>query len=75
MSDVAVVWLVVAVVSTAAVAAVLVGLVRHVFVLVRALGRFRDEVSPLAEDIAALGRRTGGRSGRAPGSPFGRPRS
>jgi hypothetical protein len=73
MSDVALVWLVIAVVSTAAVAAVLIGLVRHVMVLVRALGRFRSEVSPVAEEIAVLGRRAGARSRGVPGAaPFGR---
>jgi hypothetical protein len=62
MSAVAIVWLVVALVSTAAVAAVLVGLVRHAFVLGRALQRFQREVAPLAEEIAALGDRASERS-------------
>jgi hypothetical protein len=74
MSDVALVWLVIALVSTAAVAAVLIGLVRHVLVLVRALGRFRNEVSPVAEDIAALGRRASARSRGVAGGPLGRAR-
>ena len=64
MSDVAVVWLVVGLVSTAAVLAVVIGLVRHVLVLVRALGRFQREVTPVAEEIAALGDRAASRSQR-----------
>lgn len=71
MSDVALVWLVIALVSTAAVAAVLIGLIRHVLVLMRALGRFRSEVSPLAEDIAARGRRASARSQGVAGRPLG----
>lgn len=72
MSDVAIVWLAIAVVTTVAVAGVLIGLIRHVIVLVRALGRFRSEVTPVAEDISSLGRRAGGRSqGLAAGRPAG----
>jgi hypothetical protein len=62
VSGVAVVWLVVALVSTAAVVAVLVALVRHVLVLVRALGRFQREVNPIAREIAAEGDRAAARS-------------
>jgi hypothetical protein len=64
MSDVAVVWIVVALVSTAAVAAVLIGLVRHVIVLSRTLGRFQREVSPIAAEISAMGGRAARRSRR-----------
>lgn len=70
MSGVAVVWLVVALVSTAAVVAVLVALVLHVMVLVRALGRFQREVTPLAREIAAEGDRAAARSQRLE-RPFG----
>lgn len=62
MSATAVVWLVVGLVSTVAVLALLIALVRHVLVLGRALGRFRDEVGPLAQDIASQGDRAARRS-------------
>jgi len=73
VSSVAIVWLVVAVLSTAAVAAVLIALIRHVIVLVRALGRFQAEVTPIAEEIGRQGDRA---SRRVPTGerPFGRPR-
>lgn len=61
----AMVWLVVALLSTAAVTALLIGLVRHVIVLGRALGRFQREVSPVAEEISALGDQAAARSERA----------
>ncbi len=74
MSSVAIVWLVVGLLSTAAVAAVLIALVRHVFVLTRALGRFQREVGPLAAELAAEGDRASARAGRvAAERPFGRP--
>jgi hypothetical protein len=73
MSDVAVVWLVVGLVSTAAVIAVVIGLVRHVLVLVRALGRFQREVTPVAEEIATLGERATTRSRRMSRDPRLRP--
>jgi hypothetical protein len=65
MSVPAIVWLVVALVTTFAVAAVLIGLVRHVIVLGRALGRFQREVSPLVQEISALGDEAAARSQRA----------
>jgi hypothetical protein len=73
MSTVAVVWLVVALVSTAAVVATLIALVRHVLVLGRALKRFQGEVAPLAEEIAAQNERAASRARRAAAErPFGR---
>jgi hypothetical protein len=75
MSSVAIVWLVIGLVSTAAVIAVLIALVRHGLVLMRALTRFQTEVSPLAAEIAALGDRAATRSqGLAAERSFGRPR-
>lgn len=75
MSTVAIVWLVVALVSTALVIAVLVALVRHVLVLMRTLGRFNDELSPIMREISAgsgrassRARGTRARAGRASGS-------
>jgi hypothetical protein len=74
MSTVAVVWLVVALVTTAAVLAVLIALIRHVLVLGRALGRFQREVSPIAQEIAAQGERASTRAQRPTAErPFGRP--
>jgi hypothetical protein len=73
MSGVAITWLVAGVVSTAAVLAVLIALVRHVLLLMRALGRFQREVSPLAAEIAAGADRASSRASAAAERPFGRP--
>lgn len=64
MSTPAIVWLIVALVTTVAVLAVAIALVRHVQVLARALGRFRDEVSPIATQIGAEGDRAAARAQR-----------
>ncbi|MEX2204422.1 MAG: hypothetical protein WD965_10085 [Actinomycetota bacterium] len=53
MSGPAIVWLIVGLITTVAVSAMLIALVRHVIVLARALGRFQQEVSPIAQDIAS----------------------
>jgi len=66
----AAVWIIVGVVSTLAIAVVLVGLVRHVLLLGRTLRRFQEEVQPIAEDIAVEGERA---SSRAGGLPTGEP--
>jgi hypothetical protein len=58
----AAVWIIVGLVSTLAIAVVLVGLVRHVFLLGRTLRRFQEEVQPIAEDIAAQGERASSRA-------------
>ena len=71
MTTPAAVWIIVGVVSTLAIALVLVGLVRHVLLLGRTLRRFQEEVQPIAEDIAAEGGRA---SPRAAGLPTGKPR-
>jgi hypothetical protein len=65
VTGVAVVWLVVALLSTAAVLAVLIGLVRHVLVLWRSLSRFQREVTPIAQEISAEGERAAARAPRA----------
>jgi hypothetical protein len=65
MSIPAIVWLVVALITTFAIAAVLIGLVRHVTILGRALGRFQREVAPLVQEISALGDETAARAERA----------
>jgi len=51
------VWLVVGLVSSVAMIAVLLALVRHVLVLGRALARFQEEVTPIASSIASEGDR------------------
>ncbi|MGA9160695.1 MAG: hypothetical protein WB297_07510 [Actinomycetota bacterium] len=66
MTTTALVWLVVGLVSLIAVSAVLVALVRHLFVLGRAAGRFRDEVGPLAQEIGGLADTASSRSLRLP---------
>lgn len=74
MSSVFVVWLTVTLVTTLAIVAVLIGLVRHVFGLGRTLRRFRDEVTPIAQEISAEGDRAASRAaGMSP--PRGRNRS
>ncbi len=47
-----VVWFVVGIVSTAAVLACLIGLVRHVMVLGRTVQQLQDEVQPITDDLA-----------------------
>lgn len=73
MSVPATVWLIVGLTSTVAVSALLIALVRHVIVLARALGRFQQEVGPIAQDIASEGERAATRSQRVGAErPFGR---
>ena len=66
MSGPAVVWLVVGLLSIAAVLAVAIALVRHVIVLGRALSRFQEEVEPVARAISDESARAGARSARLP---------
>jgi hypothetical protein len=54
-----VVWFVVGIVSTAAILACLIGLIRHVLVLARTMKQLRDEVRPIADDLARQGQRAG----------------
>jgi hypothetical protein len=72
VSAVAITWFVVGIVSTAAIIAVLIGLVRHALVLSRALRRFQREVTPLTQEISQLGERASSRAGAAAERPFGR---
>jgi hypothetical protein len=74
VTNVAVVWLVVALVSTTAVLAVLIALVRHTMILGRSLKRFQQEVGPLAEEIGAQGDRAAGRAQRLEARGSGQPR-
>jgi hypothetical protein len=66
VSTPAAVWIIVGLVSTLAIAIVLVELVRHVFLLSRTLRRFQEEVQPIAQDIAAEGERASSRAARLP---------
>ena len=58
MTTTALVWLVVGLLSLVAVLAVLIALIRHLFVLGRAAGRFQDEVGPLTREIGELADRS-----------------
>ena len=73
MTTTALVWLVVGLLSLTAVLAVLIALVRHVFVLGRAVNRFQDEVSPLAREIGELADTASNRSRRMPRRPGSSP--
>ena len=61
MSSWLVVWLVLTLLSTLALAAVLVGLVRSALVLGRSVSRFGEEVGPLASEIGREGERASAR--------------
>lgn len=74
MSSVFVVWLTVTLVATLAIAAVLIGLIRHVLGLGRTLRRFRDEVTPIADEISAEADRAAVRAAGM-SAPRGRDRS
>lgn len=52
-STTAVVWVIVGLVSIAALIAMLVALVRHVLVIGRAIGRFQEEITPITDEISA----------------------
>jgi hypothetical protein len=64
------VWVVLAIVSTAALLVCLLGLVSNLRALLRTLGRFKDEVEPVSREISDEGTRTASRSAalRVPGS-------
>ncbi len=64
MSPVFVVWLSIGIVTTLAVAAVSIGLVRHVMGLGRTLRRFQEEITPIAAEISAEGQRAASRASR-----------
>ncbi len=71
MTTTALVWIVVGLLSLVAVLAVLIALIRHLFVVGRAVRRFQDEVGPLTGEIGEL---ADAASGRGRGMPRG-PRS
>jgi hypothetical protein len=74
-----VVWFVIGIVSTVAILACLVGLVRHLLILGRSVQQLQEEIQPIADDVAREGqkagehtsaigaRRRGGSSTSAPG--------
>jgi hypothetical protein len=64
VSPVFVVWFTLTAVTALALAAVLIGLVRHLLGLGRTLRRFREEVTPVAQDISAEGDRASARAAR-----------
>ena len=53
-STTAVVWLTIGLVTTLAVIAMLVALVRHVMLIGRALSRLNDEVAPFTSEIQSI---------------------
>ena len=69
MSTWLVVWFLITIVSTAAVIACLLALVRHMLVLGRTARQMRDAVTPLAEEITREGARASERASslRPPG--------
>jgi hypothetical protein len=69
MTTTALVWLVVGLLSLVAVLAVLIALIRHLFVVGRAAGRFQDEVGPLTREIGELADAASDRSRGMPRGP------
>ena len=53
------VWFVIGIVSTVAIAACLTGLVRHVLILGRAVKQLREEIQPIADELAGEGDKAG----------------
>jgi len=58
------VWFVVGIVSTVAVIAFLIALIRHLLVLGRTARRMQDEVSPIVQEISAESVRATDRASR-----------
>lgn len=54
-----VVWFVVGIVSTLAILACLLGLVRHLLILGRTVKQLQEELQPIADDLAKEGQRAG----------------
>lgn len=67
-----VVWVVIGLLSTAAIAAVLVGLARHALVVGRAAERLRREVGAEAAEVTAEAARAGERAARLAEDPLRR---
>ena len=58
------VWFVIGIVSTIAVLAFLIALIRHMVVLGRTARRMQDELAPIAQEIATQGDRASERASR-----------
>lgn len=54
-----VVWFVVGIVSTLAILACLIGLVRHVLILGRTVKQLQEEIRPIADDLMSERQRAG----------------
>lgn len=67
MSSPAIVWMIVGLLTLAVTLAMLIALIRHLKVMGRAVGRFSDEVGPLAREISEQADRAAARAGRLPG--------
>ena len=59
-----VVWFIVGIVSTVAVLAFLLALIRHLLVLGRTARRMQDELSPIVQEISSEGARATDRASR-----------
>ena len=73
MSTPAIVWMVIGLVTTLAVVAMLIALVRHFMLLGRTLSRFQEEVTPIAQEITAGGDRASTRMSNLQIPPGGSP--
>ncbi|HEY5905604.1 MAG: hypothetical protein ACAH81_03380 [Actinomycetota bacterium] len=58
------VWFVIGIVSTVAVIAFLIALIRHLLVLGRTARRMQDELSPIVQEISSEGARASDRASR-----------
>ena len=58
------VWFVIGILSTVAVIAFLIALIRHLLVLGRTARRMQDEVAPIVQEISAQGTRASDRAAR-----------
>jgi hypothetical protein len=59
-----IVWFVIGIVSTIAVLAFLIALIRHLIVLGRTARLMQDELSPVVQEISAQGTRASSRASR-----------
>ena len=68
-----IVWIAVGLSTTLALVAMIAALARHLILLGRTVGRFRDEIEPLAQEIASETDRVSSRSAQLSSErPFGR---
>jgi hypothetical protein len=59
-----IVWFVIGIVTTIAVLAFLIALIRHLLVLGRSARQMQDELSPVVQEISAQGTRASDRASR-----------